>query len=318
MCRTIFDRPSLTLLNPQFRSQAELLEHFINSILRCPLPIDVLLELSEFLGIPASKKEEAVADTTATDEVDIESFPSSDRPRRIHNILSTFENQLCSMEITKEPIVAADVTVSRPISDDIPVRMSSSSHSDINTRLYDPLLPPSVSKIMQETMHEALINVMHERDQAHSQLIASNVLHVHELEQERRKTQKLKIQQMVNDERGRLEQPNVASFFQNISDDRAKRGLQMRLDGIERMLASSYATDLIEASRQLAEEVEAKTAHALEAVRQKDIREIEKKNYDAETQALQEELRRVKALLADKTEKVEQLEKIVSAKQVSL
>ena len=210
---------------------------------------------------------------------------------------------------------SASATEVPVIPENISSLSSRPSNANVNTQLYDPLLPPSVSGIMQKAMHEALISAMAERDQAHAQVIALNVLHVHELEQERRKNEKLKIHQIVKEERGRLQQPNVANFFQNINDDRARKGLHLKLDGIERMLTASNDSEMSETSRQLAEEMSAKTSHALEIVRLKEVREIEMNNYNAETQALKEELRRVKALLADEKAKVEKLEKIVSADQ---
>jgi hypothetical protein len=201
----------------------------------------------------------------------------------------------------------------QPIEDPIRAHSSSPPQLDFHTQLYDPLLPPSVSGIMQEAMHTALVNAMAERDQAHAQLISSNVQHLHELEQERRKNEKLKMHQIVKDERGRLQQPNVASFFQNLNDERSRRGLHMKLDEIEKMLAASNDSELFETSRQLAQEVSAKTSNALEVVRLKEVRGIEKNNYDTETQALKEELRRVKALLIEEKARAEKLEKIVSA-----
>ena len=273
--------------------------------------------MSEFLGISASTREQrSTADDISNGQDSNDTFATIDRPRHILNILSVCETDLfrAIKAGIKNPAPVSELPV---IQENISPPSSMPSTLEVKTQLYDPLLPPSVSGIMQKAMHEALISAMAERDQAHAQLIAMNVLHVHELEQERRKNEKLKLHQIVKEERGRLQQPNVANFFQNLNDDRAKKGLHMKLDGIEKMLTASNESELSETSRQLAEEMSAKTSHALEIVRLKEVREIEKKNYDAETRALKEELRRVKALLADEKAKAEELEKIVSAQQAT-
>lgn len=273
--------------------------------------------MSEFLGIASSTKEHTSEFVEPTiDQDDNHTIKDSNRPRRILSFLS-----VCEMELIRA--INSEIKSSRPnrtsamptIVETIRVPRSRSLQTPIDTQLYDPLLPPSVSGLMQQAMHDALICIMAERDQAHAQLIASNVLHAHELEQERRKNEKFKLHQILKDERARLQQPNVANFFQNINDERSRRGLQVKLDEIEKMLAASNDSEIIETARQLAEEVSTKTSHALEIVRLKELREIERRNYDAETKALKEELRQVKALLAEETAKVEEVEKVVVAKE---
>jgi hypothetical protein len=273
----------------------------------------VLLEVSEFLGIAASTKEQSSSSTEPTNDPEgNDTLANTDRPRRILTILSACETEVLRA-MNAEIMYTTGESGLQPIEDPIRAHSSSPPQLDFHTQLYDPLLPPSVSGIMQEAMHTALVNAMAERDQAHAQLISSNVQHLHELEQERRKNEKLKMHQIVKDERGRLQQPNVASFFQNLNDERSRRGLHMKLDEIEKMLAASNDSELFETSRQLAQEVSAKTSNALEVVRLKEVRGIEKNNYDTETQALKEELRRVKALLIEEKARAEKLEKIVSA-----
>jgi len=298
---------------PTFIFLAEIIEWFLNSLLRCPMPIEILMEIAELLEISASTKnispsavdslvtsDESVAGDRSNEAVEEKEGdgsklnPSLDRPQEIFSLLAACNTEMLRAETLKsnhEPTLDFAVLDTTRSNGDI--------QPQVKTQIYDPLLPPSVSDRMQEAMHEALVNAMAERDEAHSQLIASNVLHVHELEQERRRNERLMIEKDLKEERSRLQQPNVASFFQNLNDDRSRRNLEAKLTNFERMLRKNNDMELAEATRQLAEEVSAKTSHALELVRMKEAREIERKNDAEEKEALKEELRRVKALLAD-------------------
>lgn len=310
------------------KSSAEIVEWFLNSLLQCPLPIETLAEIADLLGISASTKDVGQNDSNGVDATNngrwddihfketsheegkdvIERDPnlSLDRPQQIFSLLAA-----CSTELLRaETLDAIDQFC--PESEPVPETDVKDVPSEIKTQVYAPLLPPSVSDRMLEAMHEALVNAMAERDEAHAQLIASNVLHVHEIEQERRKNQKLRIEKELKEERSRLQQPNVASFFQNLNDDRSRRNLETKLNNFERILIRNNDTELADTTRQLAEEVNAKTSHALEIVRLKEAREIERKNDAAEKQALKDELRRVKSLLAKYESKVEPPDKQLS------
>lgn len=270
------------------------------------------MELSDFLGICASTKNAATTEseskepptgqdstrpnlensTLVTQKGETENL-SIERPQQIFGLLSACGTELLRAETSERR------TLPTAPSPTVPARAlpSETTSPSLNIQVYDPLLPPSFSDQMQEAMHEALVNVMAERDEAHAQLIASNVLHVHELEQERRKNEKLRIEQDLKEERRRFQQPNVGSFFQNLNDDRSRRNLEAKLNDFERVLGRNNDQELADTSRQLADEVSAKTSHALEIVRLKEAREIERRNEAAEKQALKDELRRVKALL---------------------
>lgn len=301
----------------------------MNSLLQCPLPIETLLEISELLGINASTKdvstsEPEIAGSNNSDQNGLNATATQsagplssgnpegecltvERPQKIFSLLAACSTELLRAD-TAERIMPPQghprILVPKEI---VPP-------PSINTQLYEPLLPPSVSDQMQVAMHEALVNVMAERDEAHAQLIASNIFHVHELEQERRRNEKLRIEQELKEERAKFQQPNVGAFFQNLHDDRARRNLLAKFDDFERILGNNTDEELAQTSRQLAEEVSAKTSHALEIVRLKEARDIERQNEAAEKQALKDELLRVKALLAEQEAKMAELENAARSK----
>lgn len=271
------------------------------------------MEISDFVGICASTKnvatgESEIAGPTSDADIGTEKdalhdFDSKkteienlsiERPQHIFSLLSACSTELLRAETSE----ARDMSNARTPVILPPALSSRNAPGEMNTTVFEPLLPPSVSNGMQLAMHKALVNVMAERDEAHAQLIASNVLHVHELEQERRKNEKLRIEQELKEERRRFQQPNVGSFFQNSNDERSRRNLEAKLNDFEKVLAQNTDQEMADTSRQLAEEVSAKTSHALEIVRLKEAREIERENEAAEKKALKDELRRIKALLA--------------------
>lgn len=288
-------------------------------MVRCPLPVATLVEIADFLGICASTKHSATSEsenvepssaaektgksdatgedknsmqrsTLDTQNSEIENLPM-ERPQQIFSLLAACFTELLRVETSEKCATPTPPVCPRAM-------YHETAPIPLNTQVYEPLLPPSVSHQMQLAMHEALVTVMAERDEAHAQLIASNVLHVHELEQERKKNEKLRIEQELKDARRQLQQPNVGNFFQNLNDDRSRRILDARLRDCETILGRNSDEELADTSRQLADEVSAKTSHVLEIVRLKETREIERKNEAAEKQALKDELRRVKALLA--------------------
>lgn len=301
----------------------------MNALLECPLPIEALAGISELLGICGSTRDVSVgngrlvkqspegkfnasgSDQTEEglavegaaemlgDEVDENkekgddeskgklgpSELSSQRAGIIFGLLSACETTLLRAEHA-EP--STSVEFAEPVVE--------SARPMVQPALYEPLLPPSVSERFNEAMHKALINVMEERDEAHAQLIAANVLHIHEVEQEKRKNIRLNIEMQVAKDVARMQQSNVVQFFTKF-DDRPQRELQAKLEGFERILGNTNDEEMTAMCHQLAGEISAKTSHALEVVRLKESRELERKNETAENQALKDELRRVKELL---------------------
>jgi hypothetical protein len=192
---------------------------------------------------------------------------------------------------------------------------SSSSQPQFETRfnhplhrlpaIYEPLLPQSVTEQFQDGMHEALMKVMEERDEAHAQLIAANVLHIHELEQERKRTERLEKKLEFAEARFRAT-PSLPPMFMGLNlglDEKPRREAERKLQHFEAQAKQDSDAELLTLCQQLAGEISAKTGAALEIIRLKESRDIERNNEAMEKQSLKDELLRLKELLVEEQRK---------------
>ena len=227
--------------------------------------------------------------------------PTELKMERSEAILSLI--QTCETELLRTQSNTVEVAPVQAIGKAEPVVTSTSREELHLTKswIHEPLLPQSVTDRFQNAMHEALTNVMLERDEAHAHLISANVLHIHELEQEKRKNDRLKIGKQVSESVARFKQPNVANLFAKFDpkfDDGKQKQLEAKIEGFERLVKDSGDEALVEITKQLASEVAEKTANALEVTRLKQALELVKANNKSETDALKEELRRMKELVS--------------------
>ena len=229
---------------------------------------------------------------------------SSGRTSQIFSILSACEGELLRAE-NRETVFKASTEGSTA-----PVQSVSDDSSIPKSRLpslTEPLLPHTITEHFHDAMHEALMNVMAERDEAHAQLIATNVLHVHELEQERKKNYRLERKLEAAEARMRA-MPTMPPLLMNLNlamDDKLKREADEKarsLQTYEIQAKQDSDAELLTLCQQLAGEISAKTAATLEIIRLKESRDVERKNEEAEKQALKAELKRLKEMLAAKSE----------------
>ena len=220
------------------------------------------------------------------------------RPSNIFDLLSVCESELLQAEKFSTTTISPQGNA-----EDEFKKKGSASTTVIETEVFKPLLPPSVTDRFHEAMHEALMKIMAERDEAHAHLIASNVLHIHQLEQERRKNERLQIELKIAEEMKEVQIPNVAQFFGAKVDDKRRKELEEKIEAFERILGKNQDDDIDALCHQLAGEISAKTSNALEIIRLKETREIERKNELSEKLALKEELKRVNELLAAEKKK---------------
>eukprot|EP00934_Nitzschia_sp_Nitz4_P008098 Nitzschia sp. Nitz4//scaffold135_size62275//54221//61276//NITZ4_006357-RA/size62275-snap-gene-0.60-mRNA-1//-1//CDS//3329535584//8088//frame0 len=272
--------------------QAEILEAFLNLVVQCPLTKEAISILSELLGLgDESGNETIIGNPENNDDMATPLSP----PDAIFSLLAACETELVHEDSmfdrssTKIPEIEAGKADEK-----IPDFYS------LDKTIFEPLIPPALGEQVRSALHSALVDAMAERDEAHAQLIASNVLHVHEMEQERRKTERMKIEKALQEEAWKLRQPNVGNFFQNLSDDKQRRQLEARLQNFERILSRNSDEELATICQQLAGEISTKTAHALEISRMKQTRKMERNNEESEKEALRAELERTKLELAEK------------------
>jgi len=165
----------------------------------------------------------------------------------------------------------------------------------------DPLLPFEITESLHGALHEALMQIMTERDESHAQLIAASVLHVHELEQERKRVDRLTQQLDATKALAKAAQmQNVAgNFFADKKlPEQTQSSLRGKMTAMQEEAMRNSEQDMLNLCQQLASEISAKTSASLEIIRLKESRKIERENEHAEKVALQDELKRCKEQLA--------------------
>jgi DNA repair exonuclease SbcCD ATPase subunit len=253
-------------------------EEFLNSSLENALPMDGLIALTEFLEVSASSRQEQ---STSGEALLAGPTPLEDMTNaasEAFTLSSVVEGQLVHAE--NETLIA------RRVQSQHKIHAPDSPHDANEIAIYHP-----VSHQFREAMYSALMTVMEERDEAHARMVAAGVLHVHEMEQQRKAVRRISAEM----EALRQSQQVDSSF----NEENRRR--------LERQMQQDSEAELISLCQQLAGEISARTSSALEVVRLKESRKIERENEAAERLALEEELRRTKELLQSAQTQLEQL-----------
>lgn len=178
------------------------------------------------------------------------------------------------------------------------------------TPFLEPLLPSEVTSKLHEAIHGALMNVMTERDESHAQLIAASVLHMHGMEQERKRVARLTEQ--LEAAQALLRANQNSSGGNRLFQDQRQAAMQSmvessqmkdKMNAIQEQMIQSSEEDMIVLCQQLASEISAKTNASLEIIRLKESRNIEQQSEQAEKDALKTELKRCKELLAEEQQR---------------
>jgi len=172
-------------------------------------------------------------------------------------------------------------------SDDFSLAVANSSSSETN----QSVLPHQ----FREAMYSALMTVMEERDEAHARMVAASVLHVHEMEQQKKAMRR---------QQAELESLKSRRDSEASSGNDGK-GSGAALRRAEKEMQQDSEAELLSLCQQLAGEISARTSASLEAIRLKESRMVERENEAAERQALEEELRHTRELLAAERSKLE-------------
>lgn len=294
--------------------QCEILAEFLNSILGCPLPVEACDIVTHFLSIPSSTDD--VGSPVELDQYGIsrepwryqeagtDDMPMSKYIESIEMLHTACETELLRAELCWNSSRQQGHQV--PRANDILDRAS--LVGQLPQPYVEPLLPDKIMETLHEAMHESLMNVMVERDEAHAQLVGASVLHVHEMEQERKKVERLSHQLRVAEKN--LAERNTAAAPQPFFLGRSLHGKQdapkkdqdtspsKTMKKFDEKMQQSSEDELMALCQQLANEIQTRTSASLEIIRLKESRNIERENERKEKEALQEELRRCKDLLA--------------------
>ena len=250
-------------------SLAEILAEFLNSMIDTELPIDGLLALTEFLELTdVSTKvmlEEQRVERPGNYRSQFQREIDSIQNRLTETNKLALVCQTCIIKAEGTSVMAGRVIKTRPDQSAVPLPQF-------------PNVPgPILSARLHNAVHNALLKVMGERDQSRASFAAADVLHVHELKQERKKTKKLE------------EELESKRFFGTEQQAQARLRKQ-RQDSIN-------DDELMSLCQQLSSEIAARTSACLETERLKEMRETERTNEALEKESLQEEIERLKEQL---------------------
>jgi tetrahydromethanopterin S-methyltransferase subunit G len=286
---------------------------FLNSIFDCPLSSAGHFALTEFLAIPNPPSREifTLADFLLEETNDeeepllIELDPAPDEKpgetsQRTNNVLPEKPSESVLSLSSQCMAELLQVEQSGKLATDL-LNVETTPYDTSNQPSnMDPVLPHHVTENLQNAMHTALMKVMAERDEAHAQLVSASVLHTHTLEQERKKVERLEAK--LEHANKMLAQRNGVVIPRFIGLDKKKaQEEQEERDKLQKkqmeMQANSDA-EIVALCEQLSSEISSRTQAALEVIRLKENRSIERKHEIEEKEALRDELIRVKEMLA--------------------
>jgi hypothetical protein len=179
---------------------------------------------------------------------------------------------------------------------------------------FDPLLPSNVTAELKLAMHNALTQVMEERDEAQAELIAASIFHVHEMESERRQVELVKKKLTMAQEELRRHQHQGLPLFADRSKS-ANVGTDLR-KYLEQMVENSDK-EIKGLCEQLTKEVNDKTKANLEILRLKESQKIERERDAGEIRALTDELIKAREELVSTQDKLRlAMEEIQNMKEI--
>ena len=190
---------------------------------------------------------------------------------RAENTKKTFEIKKCSSSLTMEKDQEYD---SKPTSI-FPTTSCTSSESNFAS----PLLH----------MQKAIMKAMTERDERHAQLVAAKVLHKHELDQERKKSDGLKARCISLEKHidGGLGASNAFFVGANVIAKEQQRKIRNEM-------IQDTETELLELCKQLTFEITEKTKASLEVIRLKEMLALDNEVAKTEKEALESEAKKLK------------------------
>ncbi|KAL7581501.1 hypothetical protein ACA910_022070 [Epithemia clementina (nom. ined.)] len=249
---------------------AEVVSEFLNSMIDTELPIDGLISLTEFLELTDVSTSNIIGEGSERQG----SFRSQFQ-REIDNIQASFVDIDKLTKVCQASIVQAETN--SVMADRLLRTKGLRSAEASNIPQFLNVSSPVLSSRLHNAVHDALMEVMAERDQSRANFAAADVLHVHELQQERKRSKRLAEE---------LEEKKSL-----LPEDKAQARIR------KQQQETNNDNELLSLCQQLSTEIAARTSATLEIERLKDMRKTERSNESAEKEALQEEIRKLKEQL---------------------
>jgi hypothetical protein len=275
----------------------EVLSHFLNASLQSPLPIRGCMAVLEFLDIvhagimPLLDLKNAPPESMTNLAGYSESpFEAEALMAELNSLSSSCINYMARAE--RSSIMAKDLLCGSNISDEACfVQKNESNDVEVTCPSVEPIIPASFADELQQATHEALKIAMIERDEAQASLIASSVLHVHEIERERKQGELMKRKlQNVEGQANRLQIGGL--FVDRFKDPQIQEAQRLLEDTVKKMEEEIRTLGI-----QLAQEVAEKTAAKLETYRLTELMNLMKSSAASDKKALEQELQRTRKQL---------------------
>ncbi len=271
------------------------MEQFINALLSYPLPtfpfnlVVKFLRMQEF--VPDTL--ESSLDSEASNLVSEEKL--WDYESELVNIVSLVESCRGAIHQTKRQTVLVN-------------KLATEVFSSVTSAKEEIKYLPSPSKY-STALHDALMAVMAERDEAQSQLVAERVFHTHQLDQEQRKIQVLEKKVHYLEKLNNEDSASAAAFFLGQEEIPNK----YTLGKIEEKMVQNVDAELMELCRQLSSEISLRVSSELEILRLKESRKIERETESVERKMLDDQVahykQKMEEALAERDSAIKETEK---------
>ena len=257
-----------------------MISEFLNVLLDSLLPVDSITILSDFLQLTDASTNHTDRDSTLREHPMVSAtrreVERNEMANAVLSSISLCENELLRAE--KQSLLSERMSKLTSQSDAAaPLSGTLSTHVDTDH-------PRPASNLFRDAMHSALMAVMEERDEAHARMLSAEVLHVHEMEQQRKIT------------------GNLTAELELLKESVLRKKQSETKNGAEtaRKVDRQHDSDaeLVSLCQQLAGEISARTSASLEIIRLKEGRKIEQENEAIEKKALKNEISQLRQELA--------------------
>lgn len=164
-------------------------------------------------------------------------------------------------------------------------------------------LPSNVHE--SELTHSALLEVMEERDRIHCHMVSESILHAYEVDE-----LKERIGNLTSQIRESKKESDSAQSTGNDNDDKKLDGSSSHYR-TEKSIQQDTEAELLSLCQQLAGEISARTEACLEVIRLQESRKIEREQYVAERQSLQDEVWQLRQRVNEQSEEIETAQQAV-------
>lgn len=297
--------------------QCQCIEGFFNSLLSCPLSAEALKLLCEELGIDGITEDVKLESRDDSSKSSVHEF-NEEKPKDVPSLLKhpgTILSLLTQCEAEFQQLVIKGIPYVEIAEKSVPL-----CSFKTKKMFHEPFISSSVTDHIHKSIRISMMNTLAERDEAHAHLIGANVMHIHSLEKERKKNERMEIDATLRQRIAKLQleedmmHPNITNFFGRPDDKitRMRNQIFSEIDKVRQLIRSDDGeAEMAQLCHQLAAEISTKTSYALEIERMKQNVETEKQIQAAEKKSMEDELKRLKDLLAkERSKNAELLKKL--------